>query len=243
MRKIVLEVILMSKDYREKIEEHRQSIEAENQTESRLARSRRPVKKNKKRTSSLMTGLVVVFIFIPLIMLIYVWGFYEPQETQIAKVDDENTVVQVEKNNTVSASNDKEKDVVEENQDKNVEKPAEEQKTTDNSEELKKQQAELEAKKAELQAKAAKEAEQRKAAEQAKQQKALEAQKQQREQEKVQQQQTNGQTVHTVGANENLFRIALKYFNGDPNGVQKIKDANNLTSDNISVGQQLIIPQ
>lgn len=213
----------MSKDYREKIEQHRQSIGTEKQPESRLARSRRPVQKNKKRKNPLMTGLVVVFIFIPLMILIYVWGFYEPQETEVVKVDNNTSLVQVEKNNTVSASINEDKDVAVE---ESAGKSTNEQKD-DNSEQLT-QQAEEAAKIAEQQAKAE---------EYTKQQKALE------EQRKAEEEQSSGQTVHTVQPNENLYRIALKYFGGDQSGVQKIKDANNLSSDSISVGQQLMIPE
>lgn len=47
--------------------------------------------------------------------------------------------------------------------------------------------------------------------------------------------------THKVGSNENLYRISLKYYNsGD--GVNKIKQANGLSSNEIVVGQTLIIP-
>jgi LysM repeat protein len=46
---------------------------------------------------------------------------------------------------------------------------------------------------------------------------------------------------HTVGSNENLYRISLKYY-GNGAGVDKIKSANGLSSNEISVGQTLVIP-
>lgn len=46
---------------------------------------------------------------------------------------------------------------------------------------------------------------------------------------------------HTVASNENLYRISLKYY-GNGSGVAKIKSANGLSSDEISVGQTLVIP-
>lgn len=49
-------------------------------------------------------------------------------------------------------------------------------------------------------------------------------------------------TYHTVQPGENLFRIALKYYNSQE-GVEKIRQANGLAGNEISVGQKLIIPQ
>lgn len=51
---------------------------------------------------------------------------------------------------------------------------------------------------------------------------------------------TSGKT-HIVQPNETLYRIAMNYYNS-PDAVQKIKDANGLTSDSISAGQKLILP-
>lgn len=49
--------------------------------------------------------------------------------------------------------------------------------------------------------------------------------------------------THTVGANENLYRIALNYYgNGSDATIAKIKAANGLGSNEIRVGQNLIIP-
>ncbi len=47
--------------------------------------------------------------------------------------------------------------------------------------------------------------------------------------------------THTVGSNENLYRISLKYY-GNGEGVDKIKSANGLSSNEIRVGQTLVIP-
>ncbi|MFD1707110.1 LysM peptidoglycan-binding domain-containing protein [Siminovitchia sediminis] len=47
---------------------------------------------------------------------------------------------------------------------------------------------------------------------------------------------------HTVQPGENLFRIALKYYQTQ-DGVEKIRQANGLAGNEISVGQTLKIPQ
>ena len=232
MIKIELEVVPMGKDYREKFEEHRQSIEVD-KPNSRMTRSKRhSVSTTKKRKFPLMTILTVILIFIPLLFLIYVWGFYTPDETEVAKDSESGSVVQLEKNNTVSASNnDKEDPVVVDDED--------ESKSDDKQTDAAKYQAAKEKKAAKEAAKIV--AQKEKAKAEVEKARELEKQKQ-AEKEKQLEEEQKEQKVHTVGANENLFRIALKYYNGDPNGVQKIKDANNLSSDSISVGQQLIIP-
>ena len=47
--------------------------------------------------------------------------------------------------------------------------------------------------------------------------------------------------THIVQPNETLYRIAMNYYNS-PEAVEKIKEANGLTSDSISTGQTLILP-
>ncbi len=80
---------MSKKDYREKIEEHRQSINIE-KPNSRQSRSR-VVKNNKpKRRDPLMSILTVVFIFIPLVILVYVWGFYTPTTPSQAQGNEES---------------------------------------------------------------------------------------------------------------------------------------------------------
>ena len=49
--------------------------------------------------------------------------------------------------------------------------------------------------------------------------------------------------THTVATNENLYRIALKYYgNGSDATVAKLRAANGLGTNEIRVGQNLIIP-
>ncbi|TDM04286.1 LysM peptidoglycan-binding domain-containing protein [Macrococcus carouselicus] len=50
--------------------------------------------------------------------------------------------------------------------------------------------------------------------------------------------------THTVGANENLYRIAIRYYgSGTPENVEKIRQANGLTGNTLSIGQELVIPE
>lgn len=105
-----------------------------------------------------------------------------------------------------------------------------------------------------------KEKEKKKEAEKQKEQKELKEQKEQKEEkeekqrsekkvenEPKQKEEESSQTnpnekivYHTVAKGENLYRIALKYYpNGD--GMGKIKAANNMTTDQVQLGQTLKI--
>ena len=226
----MLEVVLMSNgDYREKIEEHRQSIELDEQQSSRMSRSRQVKKKKKKkpRKNPLLNILLVILLGIPFTLLIYVSFFYHPVDSDMAKVEEnENgSIVEVQKNNTVSASG----------KDK-VEPKIEETKTDDQSAAKDKASADNKVEDANLA-----EVEAAKKAEQAKREQEEKLAKQQEEQKQKEQQTAAAGSTHTVQPNENLFRIALKYYN-DASGVDKIREANNLSSNSISVGQTLIIP-
>ena len=91
----------MSKeDYKEKVEEHRQEIDLQTEPTSRMSRTNR-IKKNKskkqRKSLSLMTILTFIFIFIPLLILIYVQFWYTPAEPEVAQKADES-IVQLETN-------------------------------------------------------------------------------------------------------------------------------------------------
>lgn len=94
---------MSKKDYREKIEEHRQSIEIE-KPNSRQSRSRVAKNKKPRRRDPLMTILTVIFIFIPLVVLVYVWGFYTPPNQSQAQGNEE--LLEYEKNNKVEDEKD-----------------------------------------------------------------------------------------------------------------------------------------
>lgn len=194
---------MSKKDYREKIEEHRQSIDMEEQPNSRMSRTRRHNGKQKTSKFSFLKFLTFIMIGIPLMILVYVSFFYSPKEKEVVEVVD-GSVVELQTNNTASASeNDNEVQDIEKAQDH-------EQVKADMVAKYEAQQSTVN-------------------------------DKQIAEETDIEKPQVGEDTVHTVQANENLFRIAMRYYN-DPSGVQKIKAANHLASDSISVGQSLIIP-
>lgn len=223
---------MTKKDYHEKVEEHRQEIELKNEPISRLSRSNRHMnKKTKKQRNpfNFVSLLLVVFIIIPLIILVYVWAFYEPVKVEEVK---EDGIVQLEKNEPAESSDIKIDD--EEKSEDSTQPTSEEQQLT---EEIAAKEAAAAEEAQKLAIEKAKKEEELKKAEKAKQQE----QAKQKEQEEAKKAQPN---THTVQSTDNLYRIALKYYNdGSSVSVNKIKQANNLSSDSISTGQVLIIPQ
>ncbi|UZN00701.1 hypothetical protein OL548_15070 [Lysinibacillus sp. MHQ-1] len=107
----------MSKeDYRDKIEEHRQSFEDEQNEQQTLSRVSRMNKngdkkqkpKNPKRKTPLMTILFVIFILIPLTILVYFWKFYEPGKTiEQAEKDSGEQVVEMDSSEASASDKDK----------------------------------------------------------------------------------------------------------------------------------------
>lgn len=207
---------MAKKDYREKIEEDRQQIEVETEL-SRLSRSKH---KAKKRKNPIISILLITFILIPLSLLVYVKFFYVPKasDPQLAAANEQVQVETNEQAKKQQAAEDKEQ----KEQDEQA-KAAEQAKL--DAEAKKKAEQEAAAKKAE---------EERKAAE------AKKAQEQAAQQQQEQQQQPSSKS-HTVQPGENLYRIAMKYY-GDPGAVEKIRAANGLNGDEITVGSTLVLP-
>src|SRR5690606_677834 len=216
---------MTKEDYREKVEEHRQEIDLHNESGTKMSRVSRHRKKNgKKQTNPIMTVLTVVLIFIPLVILAYVWLIYEPKTSAIENVNvdkKDDLVVEIQKQDPKtqpSATNDDEEK--EETKDDN----------TAEVDEAKAEKAKLaaeEAKKAEARIaseKAAKEAAEIKKAEEAQKVAAAKAKEQEAKKKAAQEAAKGQQKTHTVQSTDNLYRIALKYYgNGGPEYVNKIK--------------------
>ncbi|MCM3721933.1 MULTISPECIES: LysM peptidoglycan-binding domain-containing protein [Solibacillus] len=229
---------MTKEDYREKVEEHRQEIDLHNESGTKMSRVSRHRKKNgKKQTNPIMTVLTVVLIFIPLVILAYVWLIYEPNTSASENVNadkKDDLVVEIQKQDPKtqpSATNDDE-EKEETNDDNTAEVDEAKAKAEKAAEEAKKAEAKIAKEKAE------KEAAEIKKAEQAQKAAAAKAKEQEAKKKAAQAQ----QKTHTVQSTDNLYRIALKYYgNGGPEYVNKIKAANNLSSDSIATGQVLVI--
>ncbi|MER1985458.1 MAG: LysM peptidoglycan-binding domain-containing protein [Solibacillus sp.] len=227
---------MTKEDYKEKVEELRQEIELEDDLLKRSRASRHGKTKNKKQKNPIMTLLVFVFILIPLGILFYVWFLFEPEVPAevTTEADDKGIVVEIQNQEPKN----QDAAIV---ADDNKEAPA-------NDEATKQAAAAAEAKKVEeAEIKKAEEA-QKVAAAKLEEQKRLAAEQARAAEEKRKAQQTQATTSsssnsHTVQSTDNLYRIALKYYgNGSAEYVNKIKQANGLSSDSISAGQVLLIP-
>ncbi|WP_042477938.1 LysM peptidoglycan-binding domain-containing protein [Bacillus ndiopicus] len=229
---------MTQENYREKIEEHRQEIEFDGP----LERKSRTRKKPKQRKSRLIRNMTILFIFIPLLVLGYVQFFYEPKS--LAGEKDDSVTVEpnkpsIENNEEQIAAAEKEKEAAaKEKAEKEAAAKAQAEK-----EALAKAQAEKEAAKVQAEKEAlAKAQAEKEAAAKAQAEKEAAAKAQAEKKAKEDAERLASAKSHTVQPNENLYRISLKYYPNDANGVQKIMQANNLSSENIVVGQTLIIP-
>lgn len=241
-----------NQDYREAIEKGRQEITVNsNSAPSRRAYRKTTKEKPKKNRSILLPTLFFLFILIPVTILIYVAAFYEPDDTLTASSVNNEVSLESQAPETpeVPVASDDE---------------ASDEQTPDADEEAAKQQA---AEKAEAEKAAAEKAAAEKAAAEKAQAQRLQAEKEaaakaqaQREREqaeakrkqeqaaaekkKEQEEKQTPSKTHTVQPGETLYRIAVNTYGaaGASAGVEKIKQANGLSSNEISVGSTLVLP-
>ena len=207
------------KDYLDKIEVHRQEVELDEEVSRRRTRIRSSRKQNNVPKITGMKILVAIFIFIPLSILGYVWFFYEP-EAEPAAPEIDNSIVHIEKNNMPAAS-----PSVEEEEDES--KESEEEDSSNNSSNASTDDVEVNEAEEEAIDKAAAEAEQ--------------ALKEQQQKEEEQSSNATNAKTHVVQEQDTLYSIAMKYYK-DPTKVDAIKKANNLSSNSIPLGKELILP-
>lgn len=242
---------MTKEDYREKVEEHRQEIDLHNESGTKMSRVSRHRKKNgKKQTNPIMTMLTVVLIFIPLVILAYVWLIYEPntsasEKVNVDKKDDLVVEIQKQEPKTQASATDGDEEKEDTNDDNTAEvDEAEAEKERVAAEEAKKAEARIASEKAAKEAAEIKKAEeaQKVAAAKAKEQEAKKKAEQEAKKKAAQEAVKAQRKTHTVQSTDNLYRIALKYYgSGSPEYVNKIKAANNLSSDSIATGQVLVI--
>lgn len=236
-----------NKDYQKKIDEHRQSIEID-ESEIRLSRTKR--RRNRKKETPLLTTLTFILIGIPLVILIYVWGFWEPEVAQTAGEKEDESLIEVERNNTVALGKEKNEEEDKDKIDKSEKQEESSNEKEPNENKLSDEEKNNAVKDEEKTKESSKDEKQEPEQKQQDEQK-NEGNKEEPEPTKEQEEQKEEQPstpeqpevkIHTVQPNENLFRIALKYYSDPMSGVEKIKAANNLPSETITVGQSLVIP-
>lgn len=246
-------------NYRESVEKDRQEIAVERSSAPSRRAQRNAVKEKPKKTKNmLLPALFFIFILIPVTILFYVAFLFEPDDT--LPMDETANEVSVESGSAspdtaVIPGADEEQDETSA-ADEQAEKEAAAKEQAE-KEAAAKAQAEKEAaakaqaeKEAAAKAQAEKEAAARAQAEkeaaaraQAEKEAAAKAQAEKEAAEKAQTPPASSKS-HTVQAGETLYRIAVNNYGaaGASAGVEKIKQANGLPSNEISVGQTLVLP-
>lgn len=218
---------------------------------SRVAKRNSSGKKPKKNRNYLLPSLFFIFILIPVSILIYVAFVYEPDDLLQTSANENEVSVETNTNpsgpDLVVAGDEEDSEDTEDAKaaaeaEENAAKQAAAKKKAEQEqaakEKAEKEQAAKEQAEKEQAAKeqAAKEQAEREAAERA------QAEKEAREREEAKKEDPPAsQRTHTVQASETLYRIAVNYY-GSGDAVDRIKAANGLTSNEISVGQTLILP-
>ncbi|WP_433958627.1 LysM peptidoglycan-binding domain-containing protein [Cytobacillus horneckiae] len=225
---------------------------------SRTSIQREKRQKNKRKSEYPVIRLLAAFFITLPIVTLSVYYFFLPGASSNSETAPDFETVGFSGNNGTTEAN-----AVVDDEDNEEEKKAKEQaekeKAQKEQEQIEKEQKEQEQKEKELKEKEQKEKEQKEKEQKAKEEaKKLEeekkkqaaAEKEQREKEEKekqkqqeQQQQESKEKVvyHTVKQEETMYRIAMTYYQSQ-NGIEKIKRANNLQSNEIHVGQVLTIP-
>jgi LysM repeat protein len=210
-------------DYKTDFEEHRKEIGLDDGHDVSKLPSRselhRKGRKPKKKSSHTMINIILgLFTLIPVLILVYIISdFYTPGDQTSAKGGDTGTLFEMNSDKPVKNTADADKEDVKKSTSKEVEKSVGKTETKVEEKPVSKPVVSVNPtpeKKPEV--------------------------KVEPKAEKKPESKPVSKT-HTVGGNENLYRISLKYY-GNGGGVDKIKSANGLSSNEIRVGQRLVIP-
>ena len=238
-----------NENYRETFENDRQEISLNSESSLSRRAQRNAAKQKPKQTKSLLLPvLFFIFILIPVMVLIYVAFLYEPTEPIMEA--SANNEVSVETNTAssegpqlVAADDNEEKEKAEKAEaEAALKKEAEQERAAKEEEERKAAEREEAAAKAQAEKEAAAKAQAEKEAA-AKAQAEKEAADKKAQEAQQQTPAPSGKT-HVVQPNETLYRIAVNNYGAAGAGaaVERIKQANGLSSNEISVGQTLVLP-
>lgn len=205
--------------------------------------SRSDSRKGKKKTIfryPLLNLLIVFFLLIPIVIVIVFVTVQNMGSSNEVKTDTESTV-NVSDNTQSKEDKEKAKKAAEEKA--AAEKAAEEKKAAEAKAEADKKKQEEDAVKAANERKEKEAAEEKAAAEKAAADKAAAKKAAQQKANESTQKKAGGS--HTVKAGDTLYSIARSAYGqaGAAAGVEKIKQANGLGSNNVPVGTVLTIPQ
>jgi LysM repeat protein len=227
---------MKNNDYKVEFEEHRREIELDHNDGAVLpSRAERHGKRRKRKKSSSHTTINVIlgiFTFIPIFIFVYViYNFYFGSDSGSAKVDNSEIPVEFGTNAPTGKSEGPGTVVIgsEEEDDEQSTEDANKGSAEESAEESKKKPVNENPSTVEK-------VEKKETPKETKPPKVEEKPKTENKTENT----TNART-HIVAADETLYRISMNYYGTDA-GIDKIKKANGLSSNDIMAGQKLIIP-
>ncbi|WP_033541492.1 LysM peptidoglycan-binding domain-containing protein [Planococcus sp. CAU13] len=221
------------KNYRESLEKDRQEIRADNGTNlSRRAQRQSGNQPPEKRRNLLLPVLFFIFILIPVAILIFVAFIYEPDDTEIGmKNDNEVSVENISppEENTVIVPEETEEDVSDE---------------TGQGDDSQPEESGSNAEQPEVEVEDAAPEEPAESATPAPQETPATPETPAAAPETPAGNDSGSAKTVVVQENETLYRIAVNNYGASGAGaaVEKIKQANGLSSNDIYVGQTLILP-
>jgi len=225
---------MKNNDYKVEFEEHRREIGLDRTEDSILpSRAERHGRLRKRKKTSRYTTINLIlgiFTFIPILIFVYViYNFYFGSDSGSAKVDNSEVPVEYGTNASPGKGDSSGSVVIDSDKEKKDEEQANGDADKGNSsnpkEESKKPPVSVNppAVKNETQ---------------------NETETPKEEEKPKTENKTEDNTkarTHIVAANETLYRISMNYYGSDA-GIDKIKKANGLSSNDIMAGQKLIIP-
>ncbi|MFJ7933425.1 LysM peptidoglycan-binding domain-containing protein [Sporosarcina sp. NPDC096371] len=222
-------------DYKTEFEKQRQEIDLDENNDNLPSRAALHGKgrKEKKKSGNLLINIILgLFTLIPVIILVYVvTDFYNPGANPSAK--DTDTGIRYEetpKNTTDGKNDDPDKDIA-------LGEKADGGKV--DSKDVKEEEPKIEIdKKPEVNTKPEVE---KKPEEKPVTKPVVDVNPTPEKKPEVTPEKKPTGKTHKVATGETLYRISVNYYGSDV-GVEKIKKANGLSSNNIAVGQTLIIP-
>ncbi|MEC1156572.1 LysM peptidoglycan-binding domain-containing protein [Cytobacillus horneckiae] len=250
--------------FREKAVSHRQRIHKKQDSKEQQAdfnepekvvagRSRTSIQREKRQKNKRKSEYPVIrllaafFITLPIVTLSVYYFFLPGASSNSETASDFETVGFSGNNGTTEANavvddedNEEEKKAKEQAEKEKAQKEQEQKEKEQKEKELKEKEQKEKEQKAKEEAKKLEEEKKKQAAAE-KEQREKEEREKQKQQEQQQQESKEKVIYHTVKQEETMYRIAMTYYQSQ-NGIEKIKRANNLQSNEIHVGQVLTIP-
>ena len=233
-------------DYRAEFEEHKKKIELDDKSEigTRAELHKKKRKPKKQSRLSMINITLGLFTLIPIIIIVFVFLNIYSSKAGSSPIEQDSPVKyetsgKSEKDGNLLLAEKEEKEKEKKEQEEKEKKELEEQEKKEKKErEEQKKKEQEEQKRIEQEEKKKNELAEKEKIEQEERRKKELAEKEKAEQKPEPKPESR---VHVVAQQDTIYSISVTYF-GSGAGVDKIKQANGITSNDIFIGQKLIIP-